>query len=60
MLFLELSFLFDDARIASKAVGKRDLKYVLRMHERLADLGSEAAGWNAERLSLELGVNESQ
>jgi TPR repeat protein len=53
-LFFELSFLFDDASVAWGAVANRDLPFALRIYQRLADMGSEAAAWNAERLAGEL------
>jgi TPR repeat protein len=58
--FLETSFLFDDARKAWKAVTARDLPYARRMYERLADMGSDTAAWNAERLCTETGMDGSQ
>jgi TPR repeat protein len=57
LLFLELSFLFDDAPRAWRAATIGDLRYARRLYERLADMGSEAAAWNAERLARETGVN---
>jgi TPR repeat protein len=57
VLFVELSFLFDDAIRAFRAVLARDLEYALRHYQRLADMGSEAAAWNAERLCRELGID---
>jgi TPR repeat protein len=57
--FLELSFLFDDSVVAWEAAAAGDLLYALRLYERLADMGSENAAWNAERLSSELGLNSS-
>jgi TPR repeat protein len=59
MLYAELSFLFDDARSAFRAVQKRDLEFALRVYGRLADMGSEAAAWNAEVLCKKLGLNGS-
>jgi TPR repeat protein len=57
--FVEKSFVFDDADLAWDAVAAGDLEYALRIYERLADMGSEAAAWNAERISRELGINGS-
>jgi TPR repeat protein len=59
LLFAELSFLFDDAAVAFSAVETRDLNYALRIYQRLADMGSEAAAWNAEVLAKEVGANAS-
>jgi TPR repeat protein len=58
--FLELSFLFDGCRIAWEAVGEGDYEYALKIYERLADMGSEAAAWNAETLATKIGWNASE
>jgi hypothetical protein len=57
MLFLERSFLFDDALAAWRAVTNRDLPFALRIYQRLADMGSDAAAWNAERIATALGAD---
>jgi TPR repeat protein len=59
LFFTELSFLFDDAKVAFDAVVDRDLRYALRLYQRLADMGSEAAASNAERLCQELQIDPS-
>jgi tetratricopeptide (TPR) repeat protein len=41
------------------AMNDGDYEYALRIYQRLADMGSEAAAWNAERLSTEMGLNAS-
>lgn len=60
LLYLELSFLFDDSRHAWSAINGGDLSYALRIYQHLADMGSEAAAWNAERLSQYMGINSTQ
>ena len=58
-LYLELSFLFDDAQHAWAAVTERDIPYALRIYQHLADMGSEAAAWNSERLAQHSGLNST-
>ncbi|OHS97966.1 hypothetical protein TRFO_09101 [Tritrichomonas foetus] len=58
-LFCELSFLFDDSKLAYKAIYHHDLEYALRIYQRLADLGSETSAWNAEVLCEHLKLNSS-
>jgi TPR repeat protein len=57
--YTELSFLFSDARVAFAAVVERDIRYALRLYQRLADMGSEGAAWNAEQLCRELKIDPS-
>lgn len=59
LLYLELSFLFDDAQHAWTAVTEGDIPYALRIYQHLADMGSEAAAWNSERLTQHSGLNST-
>lgn len=58
-LFCELSFLFDSAYQAWKAIQHKDYEFALRIYQHLADQGSEAAMWNSERLSEDLRRNST-
>ena len=57
MLAIELSPIFDDSRLAYKSFGKSDFKYSLRLYQRLADWGSEAAMWNSQQICEKLGLD---
>ena len=59
MLAAELSPLFDDAYIAYESLKLRDKRYSLRLYQRLADWGSEAAMWNSQQICEDLKINSS-
>ena len=59
MLAAELSPLFDDASVAYEALRKGDKRYSLRLYQRLADWGSEAAMWNSQQICQNLRLNSS-
>jgi len=59
MLFLELSFMFDDSANAWNSIADDQIEYGLRLYQGLAFLGSEASMWNSEMLCNKYGYNSS-
>ena len=59
MLAAELSPLFDDGSRAYRALARGDKEYSLRLYQRLADWGSEAAMWNSQQICEDLKIDSS-